>query len=119
SAGTSFIEHDCKLGKPDDVVSFYDPNGNTKSNTGEDSAPRIKANLRTGTTLSRGGKTAPWSGTKLGQFPRFVRHKWECRFGPNYALHRQPIARPSGRCRASGVAFGTRARMESRGTDHV
>src|SRR5438552_6736517 len=123
SAGTSFIEHDCDLGKPDDVVTFNDPNGiangNPKSNTGEDSGSRVKTDLRTGATLSHRGKTVPWSRTKLGQFPRFVRHKWECRCGPNYALHRQPIARPSGRCRASGVAFGTGARMESRGTDHV
>src|SRR6266700_7519195 len=116
---TGFIEHDRELGKPDDVVAFNDPNGNPKSNTGQDSASRVKTDLRTGATLSGGGKTVSWSRTKLGQFSRFVRLKWECRCGPNSALDRQSIARPSGRCRASRVAFGTRARMESRGTDHV
>ena len=121
--GTDFIEYDGELANPDDVIPSDDPygitNGNPKSDTGEDSASRLKTDLRTGATLSGGGKTFPWNRTKLGQFPRFVRHKWECRCGPNYALHRQPIARSSGRCRASGVAFGTGARMESRGTDHV
>src|SRR5439155_304100 len=77
SSSTSFIEHDCELGKPDDVVAFNDPNGiiangKPKSNTGQDSASRVKTDLRTGATLSGGGKTFPWSRTKLGQFPRFL-----------------------------------------------
>src|SRR6266567_7888567 len=55
---TGFIEHDRELGKSDDVVAFNDPNGiangNPESNTGEDSASRVKTDLRTGATLSGG-----------------------------------------------------------------
>src|SRR5439155_19934192 len=69
SASTSFIEHDCELGKPDDVVAFNDPNGiangNPKSNTCQHSASSVKTDLRTGATLSGGGKTVPWNRTKL------------------------------------------------------
>jgi hypothetical protein len=76
TAGASFIEHDRELANPDDIAGD-DPeritNGDPKSNTGEDSAPRIKTDLRTGATLSGGRKTGTWRRTKLRQFPRFVR----------------------------------------------
>ena len=70
TAGTSFIEHDRELANAEDHDGIT--NGNPKSNAGEDSASRIKTDLRTGATLPGGDKTVTWRRTKLGQFPRFV-----------------------------------------------
>jgi len=89
SAGTSFIEHDCDLANTDDIIAPDHAdgisNGNTKSNTGEDSASWIKTDLRTGAALSGGGKTT-WSSTRIGQFPDRIRCKWACRCGSDAAF---------------------------------
>jgi hypothetical protein len=70
-AGTSFIEHDRELANADDPDGIT--NGNPKSNSGKDSAPRIKIDLRTGATVPSGCKTVAWRSARVGQLSRFVR----------------------------------------------
>ena len=95
-AGASPAKHDCELANTDDIIASDDADGitnsNTKSNAGEDSAARIKTDLRAGATLSGGGKTVGWRGARVGQLPRFVRHRRICSCGPNSALDRQSVA---------------------------